>query len=54
MYAQSLHDIFDEPDRYVNLAEVAHWQIVFNSALAVTLFFVWIKVWPIANVSALL
>jgi len=49
---QSLHDIFDEPDRYVNLAEVAHWQIVFNSTLAVTLFFVWIKVWLVAVLSA--
>lgn len=48
---QSLHNIFDEPDRYVNLAEVAHWQILFNSTLAITLFFVWIKVWPIADIS---
>jgi len=48
----SLHNIFDEPDKYVNLSEVARWQIVFNSTLAITLFFVWIKVWPISDVCA--
>ena len=49
---QSLHNIFDEPDKYVNLAEVARWQIVFNSTLAVTLFFVWIKVSAIVTLAA--
>jgi len=41
---KSLHDIFDEPDKFISLAEVGYWQTVFNSMLAITLFLAWIKV----------
>jgi len=41
---KSLHIIFDKPNEYVSLASVGYWQMVFNSALAVTLFLAWIKV----------
>jgi len=46
---KSLHNIFDEPDKYISLAEVAYWQTVFNSTLAITLFLAWIKVWQLCH-----
>jgi len=41
---KSLHNIFDDRDKYISLAEVGYWQTVFDSTLAVTLFLAWIKV----------
>ena len=50
---KSLHNIFHEPDKYISLAEVGYWQMVFNSTLAITLFLAWIKVQQIRCFSCL-
>jgi len=51
---ESLNGIFDEPDKYISLAEACYWQMVFNSALAITLFLAWIKVLQITIVAVFL
>lgn len=39
-----LDTLLDQPDEYVDFESLSYWQVVFNSALAIMVFFAWVKV----------
>lgn len=41
---EKLDDLLKYPDKFADFEFLSYWQVNFNSALAVTVFFAWIKV----------
>ena len=39
-----LDDLLDNPTGYADFDNLSYWQIIFNSAIAIMVFFAWIKV----------
>ncbi len=39
-----LDELLSQPDKYVDFEFLSYWQVVFNSALAIMVFFAWVKV----------
>ena len=39
-----LDTLLDQPNEYVDFESLSYWQVVFNSALAIMVFFAWVKV----------
>jgi ABC-type maltose transport system permease subunit len=42
--AKLLDTLLDYPNEYADFEFLSYWQIVFNSALAIMVFFAWVKV----------
>ena len=39
-----LDDLLENPTGYADFDNLSYWQIIFNSAIAIMVFFAWIKV----------
>ena len=40
----TLEELLENPDGYPDFEFLSYWQVVFNSAVAIMVFFAWVKV----------
>ena len=48
-----LEDLLSRPEQYPDFEFLSYWQVVFNSAIAIMVFFAWVKVSPSFTVAPL-